>query len=66
MRRATNVIYFVRQPISNLSHDPAHLPQRLLRGSFRRVNGMDADLPMPSFIKNLYEFEINPLPLKEA
>ena len=65
-RRATNVIYFVGQPISNLSHDPAQLQQELLPGGIRRVSRMDADLQVQSFMNNLYEFQIKPLQLREA
>jgi hypothetical protein len=45
MHRATNLSYFVGQPISSLSHDSVHLQQWLLRGGIHRVSWMDADLP---------------------
>jgi len=66
MHRVTNVIYFFDQPTSNFSHDPAQLQQMLPPGRIRRVSRMDADLQMESFMKNLYEFQINPLHLREA
>jgi len=55
----------VGQTISSLSHIPAHLQRWLLRGGIRRLSRMEADLLVQWFIRNLYEFEINTLHLRE-
>jgi hypothetical protein len=67
MLRSTNVSYSDGWPEARVSHDPLTIPpcatymqQRLLnegpKAGICRVNRMDVDLMMQTFIKNSYEF----------